>query len=613
MNKLFSKIWQGFVAGSLLVAPATYAGVTIYMLGDSTMDNWNGYCPLRGQGKDFHYWFDASKAAVVNYGKSGMAAEGYYDMFWKKGCSNPLDGSCIATKVKTGDYVYIEFGINDVNKSSTEGFWTSMTAMVNEARALGAYPIIMSPIQHLWFEADTVHYSYRQYPTESRLLADSLKVPFIDMYKLMTNYMISVGDLYSAQFIFNHATTAEYSNLKKDETDDTHLQINGANAMGRIITEQTRFHEDLMVRKLGDYMAPMYQVSVKVSPEGADSATSLDAYYPEGMPVVLKTIPKSGKKFLGWYDGDGKLVSGNEITQVISPYIHTFKMKPASTQYTAVYEGGTAQKYSGDGKALSSFPATTPRKLEDVVWVPFSPMDGGVADVKKDIKKFFDAFKPDSGVGFSEDNWAHTGDGFFNAANELSSYSSYMMYFPKEDTVTLAVRFANGTSTDRMFNVSLNGDHLVYGPYTGAWDKWDTAYVVASVPKGYSELRFVSLTKDGAPNIDAFGFSIDDVCRASDTACVNAVIAKEKAEKDSLDSIANLQTIHNSDLYLNTLSNASVSVFDMRGKLVAKREMVVGDRISSVELNEMVKTSGLYHVVIRKGSKVMRQKIAKTK
>ena len=86
---------------------------------------------------------------------------------------------------------------------------------------------------------------------------------------------------------------------KKGETDQVHLQMNGANAFGRIITEQMRAHTDPIVKKLGDYMAPMYQVEVKVSPEGAAEATSINAYYPKGMTVMLKTIPKSGKKFLG--------------------------------------------------------------------------------------------------------------------------------------------------------------------------------------------------------------------------------------------------------------------------------------------------------------------------
>ena len=82
--------------------------------------------------------------------------------------------------------------------------------------------------------------------------------------------------------------------------------------------------------------------------------------------------------------------------------------------------------------------------------------------------------------------------------------------------MTLAVRYANGGSSDRMFNAYLDHDYLVSAPPTGGWDKWDTAYVVMDAPQGEAELKIMSLTSDGAPNLDAFGFSIDGVCRVSE-------------------------------------------------------------------------------------------------
>lgn len=619
--KFFSgKFWQGAVVASMLAAPAALAQVVVYMCGDSTMQDWaSGYCPKQGQGQDFHYWFDSGLATVVNRGQGGMAADGYYELFWKSDCTQ---GNCIVSKLKAGDYAVIQFGINDVSKSDEAKFTVAMATMAKEARAKGAYPIIMSPIRRLYYDSPTqIHNSYRGYPARAKAIADSLDIPFIDMSELVANYMISVGEYYAQQFIFNYATSAEYSNLKSDQTDAVHLQMNGANAFGRIITEQMRAHSDPVVKKLGNYMAPMYQVDVKVSPEGAAEATSIGAYYPEGMTVMLKTIPKSGKKFLGWYDGNGNKVSGNAISTVKSQYIYTFKMGNKSTQYTAVYEGGSAVKYEGDGKALTSFPTTTPTSLDDVTFEPFTPIGGsdtnGVA-VNKDIKKYFDAFKPDTGVGFSEDNWAHTGEGFFNFANEKNSFGTYRMRFPGAGYVTLAVRYANGGTSDRMFNAYLDHDYYLNAPPTGGWDKWDTAYVVMDAPLGEADLKFISLTSDGAPNIDAFGFSIDDVCRVSDTACVAEVIAKEQAEKDSIaaaDSLKNDSSIGfvNASLNLPQMGEASVSVFDMHGKLVAKKQMVVGNKISSAEFDGMVKTSGLYHVVIRKGSQLIHQTMAKTK
>ena len=611
---MLSKMWQSVVVASMVFAPFTLAKVTIYLCGDSTMQDWDaGYCPKQGQGQDFHYWFDQSKAAVVNRGQGGMSlggggkdknggvAVGYYDMFFKKGCSN---GNCIADKLQTGDYVVIQFGINDNNYSTEDFFRSNMKKMVDDVRAKGANPIIMSPIRRCYYDSPTaIHNSYRGYPALSKKLAEEYNVPFIDMSEMVANYMISVGERYAQQFVFNYATSAEYSNLKADQADQVHLQMNGANALGRIITEQMRAHKDPVVKKLGDYMAPMYMVNVKVSPEGSADATSINAYYPQGMTVMLKTVPKSGKKFLGWYDGNGNKVSGQAVSTVKSQYIYTFKMKDASTQYTAVYEGGTAEKYTGDGKALTAFPTTTPKNLDDVTFVPFTPTDGSQetkVEVDKNIKKFFDAFKPDSGVGFSENNNAgFHGDGFWNFANEKLSFASYKVKFPGAGNTTLAIIYSNGGSGDRTLNAYLDHDYYISAPPTGSWTTWDTAYVVLDAPAGVAELKFMSLTEDGGPNIDMFGFSMEDVCRVGENC--------KTTKLNGFNSVAGVKLRGDKLLLKGT---ADVSVYDMHGRLVV-RELAHG--AGDIQLSTLVKNAGLYRVFVKQGSKKFVATYAKVK
>ncbi len=611
---MLSKIWQSVVVASMVFAPFTLAKVTIYLCGDSTMQDWDaGYCPKQGQGQDFHYWFDQSKAAVVNRGQGGMSlggggkdknggvAVGYYDMFFKKGCSN---GNCIADKLQNGDYVVIQFGINDNNYSTEDFFRSNMKKMVDDVRAKGANPIIMSPIRRCYYDSPTaIHNSYRGYPALSKKLAEEYNVPFIDMSEMVANYMISVGERYAQQFVFNYATSAEYSNLKADQADQVHLQMNGANALGRIITEQMRAHKDPVVKKLGDYMAPMYMVNVKVSPEGSADATSINAYYPQGMTVMLKTIPKSGKKFLGWYDGNGNKVSGQAVSTVKSQYIYTFKMKDASTQYTAVYEGGTAEKYTGDGKALTAFPTTTPKNLDDVTFEPFTPTDGSKetkVEVDKNIKKFFDAFKPDSGVGFSENNNAgFHGEGFWNFANEKLSFASYKVKFPGAGNTTLAIIYSNGGSGDRTINAYLDHDYYISAPPTGSWTTWDTTYVVLDAPAGEAELKFMSLTEDGGPNIDMFGFSMEDVCRVGENC--------KTTKLNGFNSVAGVKLRGDKLLLKGT---ADVSVYDMHGRLVV-RELAHG--AGEIQLSTLVKNAGLYRIVVKQGSKKFVATYAKVK
>ena len=603
---LFTRLWHSAVIASMVVAPLAWAKVTIYMCGDSTMQDWAvGWFPKQGQGQDFQFWFDPAKATVVNRGQGGMSlggggkdknggtAVGYYDMFFKKGCSN---GNCIAEKLQPGDFVVIQFGINDNNYSTEDFYKSNMKKMVDDVRAKGANPIIMSPIRRCVFDSPTqVHNSYRGYPALNQTLANELNVPFIDMSEMVANLMISVGERYAQQFLYYYATSEEYSNIKSDQADQVHLQMNGANAFGRIITEQMRAHSDTTVKRLGEYMAPMYQVDVKVSPEGAAEATSINAYYPQGMTVMLKTIPKSGKKFLGWYDGNGNKVGASSRSEVKSPYIYTFTMGSSSTQFTAVYEGGTAQKYTGDGAALKAFPITTPKSLDDVTFVPYTSPDGSeetTVPVDKNIKKFFDAYMPDTGIGTSDTNWAHTGLGFFNVANEMNSFASYKMKFPGAGNVTLAVRYANGGNSNRTFNAYLDHDYIVNAPPTGGWENWDTAYVVMDAPLGEAELKFISLTSDGAPNIDAFGFSIDGVCRVSE-GCADTIETIAMPRSTVAAAGAKLRG------GMLTLSHdADVSVFDMRGRLVVRKSVSAGE----VDLSKMVRLNGLYRVIVRDGN-----------
>lgn len=317
---------------------------------------------------------------------------------------------------------------------------------------------------------------------------------------------------------------------------------------------------------------------------------------------------------MGWYDGNGNKVSGNARTEVKSPYIYTFKMGNKSTQYTAVYAGGSAQKYTGNGGAVTQFSVDVPRKLNGL---PFQP-EGYTSQPAEDEKvlgpiEFNSLFQAEDSVtmneGFIEANHlGFTGTGFVNLANNNQSFASYDLDFPEAATTTLAIVYANGGKTDRLINVYLDHDYYVSCPPNG-WDTWDTVYTEIMTPKGEGTLQIISMTSDGAPNIDMFGFEMKGVVyKGATRPDTNKVVSGDTTANDTSETEAIVK-----NLELSVMGNAVVTVFDMQGKLVAKRQMMVGNRITSKEFDEMVKTSGLYHVVVRKGSQVMHQSMAKLK
>jgi hypothetical protein len=329
------------------------------------------------------------------------------------------------------------------------------------------------------------------------------------------------------------------------------------------------------------------------------------------MKVTLKTIPKAGKKFVGWFDGNGNKVSGNAVTQIRSNYMYSFAMGNKSTQYTAVYEGGSAIKYTGDGSARKTFPTDVPKCIGgcsgNVSSSSITPTSSSSFDdesssshVSLDIKRYFDAHTPDEGVGFSENNHEnYTGEGFFNFANEMNSYANYKMVFPKASRVTMAIRYSFAGNADRMVNVYLDHDYYVFFEPTGSWNEWDTAYVDIDLLSGENTLQFISMSNDGGPNIDAFGFSINGVCRVGEE-CPE-VNDSTDTSKTAIKNEIGLGRfgLQGETLRLSGTERAHVNVFDMRGRLVAKR---IVENASEVSLTTMVKSAGLYRVVVHQGS-----------
>ena len=200
---------------------------------------------------------------VVNKGAGGTAAMTYYNKNW----------AAVKSSLKSGDFVIIQFGINDRNYSNEEEFVTATTAMANEALAAGATPIIINPVRRSDYRCsmstdrckacepsmlpDSIYESYHGYPIRAREIAASLNVPLIDMDTLSRNYLLSVGQYYALHYVNMVLDEGEYSTYVDGDNDNLHLQQNGATVFGRITTEQMRVHRDEKVRNLAKNLAPM--------------------------------------------------------------------------------------------------------------------------------------------------------------------------------------------------------------------------------------------------------------------------------------------------------------------------------------------------------------------
>ncbi|MCB8905145.1 MULTISPECIES: PQQ-dependent sugar dehydrogenase [unclassified Streptomyces] len=98
-----------------------------------------------------------------------------------------------------------------------------------------------------------------------------------------------------------------------------------------------------------------------------------------------------------------------------------------------------------------------------------------------------------------------SGTGFVNGDNVAGSHVEFTVNAASAGTAVLAIRYANGTTTDRPATISVNGAVVAAArsfPSTGSWSGWTTATVTAPVTAGNNKIRLTSTTAAGLPNLD---------------------------------------------------------------------------------------------------------------
>lgn len=102
-----------------------------------------------------------------------------------------------------------------------------------------------------------------------------------------------------------------------------------------------------------------------------------------------------------------------------------------------------------------------------------------------------------------------TNTGFHDAAyvnldNCVGSFVEFRVFAAKSGDYTLNVRNANGSNSNRVMNISVNGGtgNAVDFNTTGAWTTWTDTELTVKLTAGFNTVRLVSETAEGGPNID---------------------------------------------------------------------------------------------------------------
>ncbi|WP_367127918.1 carbohydrate-binding protein [Saccharothrix sp. HUAS TT1] len=115
-------------------------------------------------------------------------------------------------------------------------------------------------------------------------------------------------------------------------------------------------------------------------------------------------------------------------------------------------------------------------------------------------------------TGAVESNWpGYSGAGFCNGDNATGAHVQFTVTAAAAGTATLAVRFANGTTTGRPANLLVNGTTAQSVPFegTGAWSTWATRTLTVNVTAGSNTIRLSPTTSAGLPNVDYLDFTSD--------------------------------------------------------------------------------------------------------
>lgn len=249
MNIKFIFIWLTSILGIYTMYSSQDDGITIFMIGDSTMAN-RPYIdgnPVKGWGQVFGLYFNSS-VSVENHAKSGRSTKSFIDEGrWAK----------VKENLSPGDFVIIQFGHNDEKINDTTRYRTPADYQVNlekyisETRELGGHPIIATPIVRRRFDEKGKFFdTHGQYPEAARRAAKNNQVPLLDLHQASLELVAHVYGEERSKILFLHIPAGEYPSLQEDRADDTHLSAIGAFRICDLAAAEIRKH----VPELANYL-----------------------------------------------------------------------------------------------------------------------------------------------------------------------------------------------------------------------------------------------------------------------------------------------------------------------------------------------------------------------
>lgn len=231
---------------SLTIEPLNGAKAepVIYLAGDSTMVD-QDVEPWASWGQMLPRFF-LPGVVVANHAESGESSASFISeqRFAK-----------IMSLLKPGDWLFVQFAHNDqkLGPAFPDRYRQIMTDFVNQVRAKGATPVIVTAMNRDMWDSDDAHIkdTLAPYPQISRDIAAATSAALIDLNAMSKTMFEAMGHA-GADKAFMHFAANTFPGQEAAISDNTHFNSYGAYELARCVVQGIR-NDRLPLAK---YLAP---------------------------------------------------------------------------------------------------------------------------------------------------------------------------------------------------------------------------------------------------------------------------------------------------------------------------------------------------------------------
>lgn len=198
---------------------------TVYIAGDSTAaPKEEDKRPETGWGEKFPAYLGPA-VRVENRAVNGRSTKTFIE-----------EGrlASIAETLKSGDYLFIQFGHNDAKENSERytdprtAYPANLFAFAETARAAGAIPVLLTPVVRRRFdETGALQDTHGPYLEAMKRLAAERSIPLLDLEARTRNLVAGMGETES-RALYLHAKSGQWPAYPEGIADDTHFSPVGA-------------------------------------------------------------------------------------------------------------------------------------------------------------------------------------------------------------------------------------------------------------------------------------------------------------------------------------------------------------------------------------------------